>query len=117
MRNSDMVRTMDAGPRGADEGTFEVQAEHAVIAGSRARRRDGGLRLLPGIGDQRRQARRRAIAPMRARDGPHAFRCRIIVEQNPAAAIDLEVDEAGRQQGAVRQPSLRPVAWNLAPCR
>src|SRR5260370_38226522 len=54
---------------------------------------------------------------MRARDGPHAFHRRLIVEQNPAAAIDLEIDEAGRQEGAVRQPSLRPVAWNLALCR
>src|SRR5260370_23957 len=53
MGNSDMVRAMDAGPRGADERTFEVQAEHAVIAGRRARRRDGGLHLLPRIGDQR----------------------------------------------------------------
>ena len=54
---------------------------------------------------------------MRAGNRSHTFRRRIIVEQNAGAAIDLKVDEAGCQQGIVRQASLRPIVRNLPPCR
>src|SRR5215471_3043491 len=54
---------------------------------------------------------------MRTGDRPHAFRRRIVVEQYAAAAIDLEVDEAGSQQSPIRQALPRPIVWNLAPRR
>jgi hypothetical protein len=113
VRNGDMVRPVDAGPRRADERTLQVDAEHAAAAGRRACRRDGGLCLLPRIGDQRRQARRRPVTPMRAGDGPHALRRRLVVEQSPAAAVDLEVDETGSQYGVVRQSAQWPSVRNL----
>ena len=53
-RSADMVQPVDAGSCGANEGTFQMQAEHSVTTGSLARRRYRGLCLLPRIRDQRR---------------------------------------------------------------
>ena len=55
------------------------------------------------VGDQRRQQRRRAELAMRGGDGANAFDRRHVVEQDVAAAIDLHVDEAGREPCAIRQ--------------
>ena len=52
---------------------------------------------------------------MRPGDGAHAVGRRLIVEENAAAAIDLQIDEARGQEGAGRQARLRPIGGNLAP--
>jgi hypothetical protein len=39
----------------------------------------------------------------------------LIVEENAAASIDLQIYEAGRQKGAGREARLRPTGGNLAP--
>ena len=75
-------------------GSVSISASTAASA---------ALRLLGRIGDQRRQQRRRAKAAMRGGDGANSVRRRLVVEQHIAAAIDLHVDEAGREPGAVRQ--------------
>ena len=40
---------------------------------------------------------------------------RLVVEQNAAAPVDLQIDEAGGQESSIRQARLRPIGWNLAP--
>ena len=54
---------------------------------------------------------------MRSGNGAHAVDRRLIVEENAAAAIDLQIDEARGQEGAGRQARLRPIGRNLAPRR
>ena len=102
----DPIGPVDARTLRADEGAFQMQAENPVPAGGRARRRDGGPHLLARVGDQGRQARRRAEAAVRPGDGAHAVGCRLIVEQNAAAAIDLQIDEAGGEEDAGREARL-----------
>ena len=61
----------------------------------------GGDRLGdPGrvVADQGRQEAGGAEAPMRRADGGDALERRRVVEQHAAAAIDLDIDEARRQQ-------------------
>src|SRR5215208_4594163 len=108
---------MDARTLRTDEGAFQVQAENAVTAGDGAGRSDRGPHLLARVGDQGWQARRRAEAAVRPGDGAHAVGRWLFVEENAAAAVDLEIDEARGQDGAGRQPRLRPVGRNLAPGR
>ncbi len=98
-----------------DERPFQVQAEDPIPAADGASRRDGGPHLLAGIGDQGWKARRRAKATVRPGNGAHAVRRRLIVEENAAAAIDLQIDEARGQEGAGREARLRPIGRNLAP--
>ena len=114
-RLRDPIGPVDARTLRTDERPFQVQAENPVAAADGASRRDGGPHLLARIGDQGRQARRRAKAAVRAGNGAHAVGGRLIVEQNAAAAIDLQIDEARGQEGAGRKPRLRPIGGNLAP--
>ena len=111
----DPIGPVNARTPRTDERPFQVQTEDAVAAADRASRRDGGPHLLARIGDQGRQARRRAKATVRPGNGAHAVGRRLIVEENAAAAVDLQIDEARGQEGAGRQPRLRPVGRNLAP--
>ena len=106
---------MDTRTPRADEGAFQVQAEDPVPAADRASRRDGGPHLLARIGDQGWEAGRGAIATVRPGNGAHAVGRRLIVEENAAAAIDLQIYEAGGQEGAGREARLRPIGGNLAP--
>jgi hypothetical protein len=50
---------------------------------------------------------------MRPRNGAHRVRRRRIIEQNAAAAIDLQIDEAGRQHRSRRHDFGRPVTHTL----
>jgi hypothetical protein len=52
---------------------------------------------------------------MDARDRPHGVRRGIVIEQDTAAAVDLNVQEAWRKQGAVRQALMRPGIRNVSP--
>jgi hypothetical protein len=59
--------------------------------------------FLRSVRDQRRQQAGGAEASMRLRDAPHRRHRRIVVEQDAAAAIDLYVDEARREDRIVGQ--------------
>ena len=69
------------------------------------------------IGDQCRQARRGAKTAVRPGDGAHALGRRPIVEQDAAAAVDLQIDEPGSQRRAGRKACLRPIGRELRPRR
>ena len=62
-----------------------------------------GAHLVWRIADQRGQQRSRPEAPMRRAMAAIAIGRRVVVEQHVAAAVHLNVDEAGREPGAFRQ--------------
>jgi hypothetical protein len=52
---------------------------------------------------------------VRPGDGAHAVSGGLIVEENTAASIDLEIDETRCEEDAGRQPCLRPTGGKLTP--
>ena len=50
------------------------------------------------VGDKRRQQPRSAVAAVRGGDGPDTGDGRLVVEEHPAAAVHLDVDETRREQ-------------------
>ena len=65
-----------------------------------ARRSDGSGHHLRRVGHQRRQQPDGPVFTVRVRDTGDAFGRRVLVEQDAAAAVDLNVDIAGRKQAA-----------------
>ena len=90
-----------------------MQAKHPVPASNQARGGDGGSHLLAGIADQRRKAARGAIAPVCPSNGAHSLGGRLIVEQNAATAIDLQIYEARSDKSAAWELRPRPIGGNL----
>ena len=76
---------------------------------------DGGPHLLASIGDQGWEARCRAKAAVCPGNSAHAFDRRLIVEENAATAVDLQIYEAWSQEGAGRKARLRPIGRDLTP--
>ena len=77
--------------------SFQVKAEHARNLQRGWRDRSEAFDHIGAIGDQRRQT---ACGPRPAvsfDDAAHAGLGRLIVEEDAATAIDLDVDEAGRE--------------------
>jgi hypothetical protein len=68
-----------------------------VVSRCRDASLDGGFGYLGRVRDQRRQQRGRAETGMRCADPADAVNIRLFVEQNAAAAIDLQIDETGDQ--------------------
>jgi hypothetical protein len=99
---------MDARTPRTDERTFQMQAQNPIVTGDRAGRRDCGPHLRRRVGDQGWQAAGRPKATVRLGDGAHAVGGRLIVQQDAATAIDLQVDKAGGQKGAAGNTHLRP---------
>jgi hypothetical protein len=99
----------------ADEWALEVEPEDTVQTGNRAGRCDGGADLAARIADQSREASRCAIAPMRPRNGSHAVGRRLVVKENPAATIDLQIDKTGCQEDTRLKAHLRTTGRNLGP--
>ena len=93
-----------------------MQAEDSVPARYCARRCDGGPHFFARIGNERWKTGSRAIATVSPSYRPHAIRRRLIVEQNAAPAIDLQINETGRQESAALEARLRPIGGNLIPC-
>ncbi len=95
-----MLGVVHAATRPVEERPLDVDPEHAGHAGvdrglhGRDRARD----RIEIIADQRRQETRRAETPVRGADRADRFEARGIIEQHTAAAVDLDVDEAGQQQ-------------------
>jgi hypothetical protein len=79
-----------------DERAFEVQPDDTVPTADGASRGDGSLNALARIGDQRRKTASGAKLAVRARNGAHAVRRRLIVQKNAATPVDLKIDKAGR---------------------
>jgi hypothetical protein len=52
---------------------------------------------------------------VRAGNGTHSVDARFIVEENAAAAINLQIYEAGDQESTGGEPCPRPIAGNFAP--
>ncbi len=63
--------------------------------------------LLAGVGNQRRQAGGGAELSEGGADGADGFDAGIEIEQGAAAAIDLQVDEARREDAAAHRHALR----------
>src|SRR5438105_10923750 len=97
-----------------DEWAFEVQSDYAVMTSSRAGGSDRAQYLVAAVGDQRRQNRCRAKLPVRARDGAHGLGRRIVVQQNPAATIHLQIDQARREECTGRQATRSPGGRNAS---
>ncbi|GMA75536.1 hypothetical protein GCM10025880_19530 [Methylorubrum aminovorans] len=100
---------VDADPLRAQERPLEMDAEDAGNA-CRDRFRDALDRRpdrRPRVGDEGGQQGSGAAFAVGGRDPGDADDARIVVEQHPAAAIDLTIDEARRQDRAGRQPHER----------
>ena len=102
-------RGMDARARGRKERPLEVQPENARLSLGHClahglHRREIGC---AGRGDEGRQQMRRAATPRRLRHAPQRVAGRRVVEHHPAAAVDLQVDEAGGRDGRVQGTARR----------
>ena len=98
--------------RDVEEGALDVDAEdpgHARL--QRAAHRGDGARDDVEVGaDQRGQKAGGTEAAMGAADGADRLDARRVVEQHPAAAVHLRVDEARQQQAAAEIAALRAAA-------
>jgi hypothetical protein len=105
LHGADVGGIVHAGTARADERPFQVQPEHPPIRPRRRlpRRGEGQPHRLWPVGDQRWQQAGGAEAPMRRGDRQGGLGGRAFVEQHPAAAVHLHIDEAGHQQAAGRQ--------------
>jgi hypothetical protein len=63
----------------------------------------GGRHFFPAVADERRQQRGGSELAVRRDDRANSISRRRIVEQYIAAAIDLDIDEAGREPGVFGQ--------------
>ncbi len=75
-----------------------------VACAARDRGDRPGADLLGRVADQGRQERGGAEPAVRRRDRRNSLHGRLVIEQNVAAAVDLRVDETGREPGAGREP-------------
>ena len=98
---ADVFEFMRALAARVQEGPFQVEAECRGDPATRlARRGDGSGHHLRRVGHERRQQTDGPVFAMRGGDTRDGLRCRVIVEQDAAAAVDLHVDIPGREQAA-----------------
>ena len=108
LHGADEVRIMGALARDREMRPLDMDAEAAGdvcgdgVANGRDRRRGHG----GAVGDQRRQQRRGPEAGMGGADRTHALDGRRVIEQRAAAAIHLQVDEAGGDEAAIQHDPL-----------
>ncbi|MNZ65913.1 hypothetical protein D3C78_841140 [compost metagenome] len=101
---SDQRRIMGALACDGKMRPFEMQAEkagHPSLVGDDAGFGGSGGNVRP-VGDECDHQRRGAELRMGRADAGNAFHIRLIVEHHAAAAIDLEVDEARRNEQSFR---------------
>ena len=103
---------MDPRTLRTEEGPFEMQTEDPFPATNQPSRLNGAPHLFASIGDEGWKTRRGAIATVCSRNGAHAVGRRLIIKENAAAAIDLQIYEAGGEEGAGREARLRPIGGN-----
>ncbi len=98
---ADELGWMDAFAARIDEGPLDMHAERTGHANVRlARRRQRPRQHFGRVGDDRRQEAGDPLAPVGVGDPRDCVQGRLGVEQRAAAAIDLPVDEPGRQDPA-----------------
>ena len=126
LQRPDHRRGMDAAALDIEKGPLDMDAQQPRHSGGqpRAHGGDGLGGLGAGVADERHHEPRGAEAAMGGADGGDALGGRHIVELHPAAAIDLDIDEARRQQplemptgqhgidGIGRQDGLDPPAFD-----
>ena len=102
VHRADEGRIMRALARHGQMRPLDVEAKKARYTFGRSFGTGGHGRgvNLSGIGDQRRQAGRRAKLREGAADGLDRLQSGIQVEQRTATAIDLQIDEAGTEYPA-----------------
>src|SRR5262245_41772063 len=91
-----------------------MQAKNAVVPSQRARGCYGTAHAFTRVRDQSRQAGGSAEAAVRPGNRAHAVGGRLVIEQNAAAAVHLQVYKAGRHENACSNTRLLPIGWNLA---
>ncbi len=93
---------MDAPAARAQEGPLDVDAEQArhALGHGLAGGFDGDFDRGQVVADQGGQEAGGAVSPMRRADAGDGLHRRGVVEQHPAAAVHLDVDEAGQEDGA-----------------
>ena len=91
-----------ARPLAGEIRAFQMQAENArLAAGNGVDRLQCEPHFLRAVADERRQQARGPTFPVRSRDGADALHRRLVVEQDVAAAIHLQVDESRRKPCAL----------------
>ena len=98
----DMIAAMNPRARATDERAFEMKTQNSVRSRQRFRRGDRGRGFGAAVAYQSRQTACGAEPAMGPGDGAHRLRRWLVIEQNAAAAIDLQVDEAGREHHSPR---------------
>ncbi len=84
--------------------TFQMKTGDAAVGSNRVLRGlDRRCRRICRIGDQCRQQRRRAVAPVPLGNDIHRSCRRLVVQHAPATAINLRIDETGGKHAAVKQ--------------
>ena len=97
-------RIVDAGfLRGQKRSLQMKPKQRGLRIASRPAPQRSRRRSFPAVGDQGQKKAGGAELAMRRRDRGDRLGARRIIEQDVAAAIDLEIDEAGREPEAVRQ--------------
>ena len=92
------ARIVDAGLFRRQKRPFEMDPEDAGLHANKTFHRIAGRRhLFRAVADESGEERRRAEFSMRGGDRTNGVRRRLIVEQDVAAAIDLDVDKAGSE--------------------
>src|SRR6516165_5725367 len=99
-----MPRVMHASFFRGEERAFEMKAEHAWLSvRQRVDRRHSRAHLGRAVTNQRWQQGRGAEPAVRRYDRADGLGRWRVIEQNVAAAIDLNIDKARRQPEAFRQ--------------
>ncbi len=101
---AEQIGVMDALACGGEKRAFHVNAQNArnLLLDRLIDRRQRGMHLLGGIGDQRGQHPRGAVFAMCFGDAAQRFYRRRVVEQQAAAAVHLHIDKAGQQQAPLQ---------------
>ena len=88
---------MDTLANFVDRRAFQMKTEYAGNLQRALRNRSKPLDHIGAIGDQRRQTTCSPRPAVGFDNAAHAGLARVIVKENAATAIDLDIDEAGRE--------------------
>ena len=97
-----------------DERAFQMQAKNPVSAACGPRSGDGRPHLFARIGYQGWQASSGAIATVSPSNRTHSIGRRLIIKEDAASPVDLQIYEARRQKNAGGQPGCRPIGRYFA---
>ena len=113
IRRGDQVGPVDAGTLRAEKRPFQMQAEHAVRAGGLRAASIARLHLVARVGDQGRQARRRAVPAVRAGNGAHRIGGRLSLSSTPPPPLTCRSMKPGARIEPAGSFCDRHVAGNI----